>query len=363
MLINKLFLENYRLFLKKEIYFKENLNFIVGNNSTGKTTILESIFFAFSGNLINDYNPINYNQKNSVISIDFTFNGVINHLQIILKLVNDKFDRNIYLNDKKVEKLRVLRDKFLSPIILNTFDISIPTQDPSKKRSFLDKFLKIVDEKFYKIYNDLKFLNKQKSSILKKNLEMDILKTINQKIIEYSSYITYKRIELLYSVYSVINRLSKKLLKNITNIKIIYEIFSEKVEITNDFNNDFSFDYIKSIYKKTFDELFHTEIDQKKIIVSSNKDNFDFLVNDRFFLKDVLSQSGINMFSLILFLGLVKLIKDKLGFYPVLLMDEPFAFLDEDNSLKVINFLTNYPQIIITSTKIVKKVGVNVIYL
>jgi len=336
-------LENYRLFSKKELNFNENINFIIGKNSTGKTTVLESIFFTFSGNLINDYNPITYDQRKSVISISFSFNDVLNHLDVILNSTNGRFDRIVYLNQKKVDSLKFLRERFLSPFILNTLDITLPLQDPSKKRSFLDKFLKITDEKFYKLYNDLQKLKKQKRLLLKEGVNYDILNTINSKIIECSSYISYRRIELLHSIHELLEKLCKRLWKNISNVKINYEILSVKVEEIN-------FEKIRSIYFESLSKLSSKEIDQKKVIVSSNKDNFYFVINDIFLVEDILSQSGINMFSLILFLSLVKKIKEKYGFYPVLLMDEPFAFLDESNTLKVINFLKNYPQTIITST-------------
>lgn len=134
MILTKLTLENYRIFSKKHLEFQRGINFVIGKNSNGKTTILESILFAFSGELLNTFNPINYNQMISKISVDFSLNQVSNNITILLKKKDEKFEKSIYLNEKKIDKQIEIKQKFLSPIILNAFDIS--SQEPEKKKKY-----------------------------------------------------------------------------------------------------------------------------------------------------------------------------------------------------------------------------------
>ena len=51
MIINKLKIQNYKLFKSKTIEFNDNINILVGNNDAGKSTILEMISIVTTGKL------------------------------------------------------------------------------------------------------------------------------------------------------------------------------------------------------------------------------------------------------------------------------------------------------------------------
>ncbi|MCX7758876.1 MAG: AAA family ATPase [bacterium] len=363
MYIQKISLENYRIFIKKELTFKSGVNLVLGNNSTGKTSLLEAIFFAFSGELINSFNPINYNSNLAKISISFLFNEILNEINLILKKKDEKFDKNLFLNEKKIDTFKEVRNRFLSPFLMNTFDISLISLEPENKRDFIDRFLKISDQEYRNLYYNLKRILKQKTNLLKRKLFDDIINSLNHKIVEYSSEISYKRINILNSILEDLNIACRKMWKNIEEIKIIFTPgFSTPIEIKKD-------QKIKETLKKSYSEAIqkfrNQEIDKEKVIISSNRDNFEFILiyNNRFQLvKNVFSQSQVNIFSLIFFLSLVKKIKQIYNYYPVILLDEPFVFLDTSNTEKILKILHNYPQVIITSNKDIESIN-NRIYL
>lgn len=344
MILTKLTLENYRIFSKKHLEFQRGINFVIGKNSNGKTTILESILFAFSGELLNTFNPINYNQMISKISVDFSLNQVSNNITILLKKKDEKFEKSIYLNEKKIDKQIEIKQKFLSPIILNAFDIS--SQEPEKKRNIIDRFLKL-DKDFIIIFENHKKILKQKTTLLKIKSNHDLLNSINKKIVDYSSLISKKRIDLLIEILPDLKISCQKFWKNIQNLELIY-ITGSGLKI----NNQSSLDIIKQNYQKTINLLQQKELEKQKILVSSNRDNFEFIVtinNNKYPIKNIFSQSQINIFILLLFFNLVKRIRRIYEYYPVLLLDEPFVFLDKINTQKILKTIQNYPQAIITS--------------
>ena len=87
--IKSLYIEKYKGFKDFKIEFNSELNILVGENGTGKTTILEIIYNALSGNI--DYFLKDNNFKN--IQLELNDN-------LVVKFLNNK---EIYINDEKID--------------------------------------------------------------------------------------------------------------------------------------------------------------------------------------------------------------------------------------------------------------------
>lgn len=79
MKLNNVCLENYKIFYgKNTLRFDNGVNIIEGKNGYGKTTIVDSIFFALYGkkneNVINNFAKMN-NERFCRVSVDFEHNG------------------------------------------------------------------------------------------------------------------------------------------------------------------------------------------------------------------------------------------------------------------------------------------------
>ena len=67
MKIQKVIIKNYKIFKNYEIDFNKDLNILVGDNETGKSTILEAVNLALTGKLnnsllSNDISPYLFNK-------------------------------------------------------------------------------------------------------------------------------------------------------------------------------------------------------------------------------------------------------------------------------------------------------------
>ena len=174
--IKSLYIEKYKGFKDFKIEFNSELNILVGENGTGKTTILEIIYNALSGNI--DYFLKDNNFKN--IQLELNDN-------LVVKFLNNK---EIYINDEKIDfnneffsKKKVLY--FPTEVVFKNYEIFGPTKLQMEDRDIIlnsDKMSKELKqflinqkyqdlndiangniknanriEKFKKIYND--FLN------------------------------------------------------------------------------------------------------------------------------------------------------------------------------------------------------------
>jgi len=69
-MIQKIYVENFKALEKLELVFNDDLNIIVGDNETGKSTLLEAIGMALTGQLYGRYismelSPYLFNKKES----------------------------------------------------------------------------------------------------------------------------------------------------------------------------------------------------------------------------------------------------------------------------------------------------------
>ena len=106
-------LSNYRNFInKKEIFYSQHTLF-KGKNAVGKTNLLESISFLCPGTGFRKdvlQNFIFQKQENLDTSIvfDFTHEDLENHLAVILSNKDERWTKQYFLNDKKIQQQKLL---------------------------------------------------------------------------------------------------------------------------------------------------------------------------------------------------------------------------------------------------------------
>jgi recombinational DNA repair ATPase RecF len=182
---------------------------------------------------------------------------------------------------------------------------------------------------------------------INQNIDYEMLDILNENIVNYSVFISLKRIEIFYRIREYINNYLAFLLPNfefsfIYDISGIYKIDVEKVNLNQEVLRNFYFQAIEKNKKK--------ELSIYKSVIGASKDNFEILIkNSNINVKYFLSLSQINLLSLAIFFSLKKIMKQFFNYDPILLLDEPFVYLDKNNVKKVLNLLFENTQAIFTT--------------
>ena len=135
MVLNTIKLVNYRNYENLLLSFSENINIIVGNNALGKTNILESIYVLALTKSFRTSNDINLVQKGYdrfIIEGNVTKNNFTDNLKI-----NYSKNKNVYLNDKKVNKLSDYLSH-LNVIVFSPDDLELIKGYPDVRRKYLN---------------------------------------------------------------------------------------------------------------------------------------------------------------------------------------------------------------------------------
>lgn len=334
MKITKLRLKNYRNCSDTEIDFDKQTTLIVGKNAQGKTNILESVYF------LSDLKS----PRTSVVLDLIKFNT--DRFEINAQILKNNTDIELdflYSVDKKrelkINKVKTTPKNFkqvVKTVLFSTKDLLLLRGTPEDRRNWLDRAISQIypayDERLSK-YDKIRI---QKNNLLKEDSIDEVLLGIyNEQLIVTGANIIFLR---------------KKFLKEIESIAATrHNVISDSEE--------FSLEYscpcddiieISEYLKKELAERYKEEIARKQSCVGPHRDDIIFKINGCDATKFA-SQGQQRTLVLSLKLSELEIIKEKLGYYPILLLDDVLAELDDRRQNYLLKSIDKNIQTIITS--------------
>ena len=341
MKINCLELKNFRNYANANVIFCDGINFVVGKNAQGKTNMLESLYLLSVGKSpknSKDKQMIKFNETLSKINLNFSTNAGKKQIVMIL---NDNNKKLITINGLNILKLTEFVGSF-SVVYFSPDELKLIKEVPEDRRKFLDVSISQFDKNY--LYNLLKYekILKMRNQILKsqesRESKIEQLNLFTPQLIETAEKIILKR----YDFIAKIQKYAKNIHKIITiseNLEIKYNYSTKNISIIDDLN-------------QRFKENLEKELDLGYTLVGPHRDDLIFNING-LDAKFYASQGQQRTIALVVKLALMNVIKDEIGEYPVLLLDDVLSELDEFRQSKLIELVSNY-QTIITCTNIPK---------
>jgi DNA replication and repair protein RecF len=333
MYINKIKLNNFRNYKEQQIELNKDINIFFGENAQGKTNILEAVFLCAIGKSFRakkEKELINLEEKNASIEIEYEKSDRNGKIKIEL---NDK--KNIYINDIKQKKLSDILG-VINIVMFSPDDIDILKSGPAKRRRFLNIMISQLRPRYVyclKMYLDtLEQRNNYLRQIANENKSAELLDIWDEKLAEYA-----------YEVFLYRNEFIKKVKEKIPTIH--NNITEEKEELKIKYNSDCE---DKEKYKEDLKKSRLSDIERGYTTKGVHRDDIYFFINKK--PVNVYGSQGQNR-TVILSLKLAELeiIKDEIGEYPILLLDD---FMSELDKKRRENFLKNISntQILVTCT-------------
>jgi len=337
MIVRTIRLRNFRNHNYLTYDFHEGLNIITGPNGSGKTNIVEAIYYlslARSFRTNEDNNLIGYGKNDAQIEA-IVQEGKIKRT---IKVVFTRDSRKVFINDKAVRKISDLA-KITNVLVFEPKDVMLFKGLPKARRNFLDINISKKSEPYLEYITRYEKVLKERNEILKQDkVNEELLSITTELLIKLSGPIVSYRQMYVKDINDILNKITRALTGENNKIEVIYKPF-----VT--YNQDFE-DNAKEAFEKTKE----SDIKHKVTSIGIQREDFSVLYNG----KDIAehgSQGENRIVALALKLSPYFLIEDKEK-RPVIALDDVMSELDQSHRLKLINFLKKFEQVFITATKL-----------
>lgn len=341
MVLKSVYLKNFRSHKETQLKFSGNLNYIVGGNGQGKTSIIEAIYYLCTTKGLNsnsDGEVVRFNEK------DFEIKGSFSDItddEIRIYYSMEENRKYCFRNSKTISRPAELIGKF-PVVILAPTDHSITQGYPSDRRKFVDSVISQASETYLKFLLDYNKILRHRASLLFKIREgernLDELEAWTENMINTGTEIIRHRKKFI----SEFNRFIQESYKMIMDDE---EIPGAVYSCLDDYDGDNIPGRLNSLLKEKREE----EIRRAQNLVGPHKDEFIFSING-INLRTFGSQGQNKTFQVVLRFAEFFFLKEVTGRTPVFLLDDVFGELDAKRSSRISRYLKNVGQAFITLT-------------
>ena len=337
MIVKSLGIKNFRNHVLGEYEFGDGLNIITGPNASGKTNIVEAIYYlslarSFRG--VEDADIINHKSEISQIDAVVVEGSIKRNIRILIT----KRGRSVLVNGKKVSRLSEL-SKCVNVLLFEPKDVMLFRGSPKERRNFLDINL----SKQFPIY--LEYISryekalKQRNEILKSgNIDKNLLDASTETLVKYAGPIINYRAMFVKDINDILIKITHAL----TGVR-------DKIEITYRPFVNMSSDY-QSIALEAFNRSLESDLRHKATSIGIHREDISVSLNGKE-IGTYGSQGENRLVALALKLSPYFLITDK-DRKPVVVLDDVMSELDPKHREQLIKFLRKFEQVFITDTKL-----------
>jgi len=341
MVLKTVYLKNFRSHKEIKVDFSDNLNYIVGGNGQGKTSILESIYYLCTTKGLNsnsDSEVVRFNQN------EFEVSGLFRDLtedNVRIYYSSEENKKYCFRNNKAISRHAEVIGKF-PVVVLTPADHSITQGYPSDRRKFIDSVISQASETYLKYILEYNRILRHRSSLLFRlregsgsTVELDAW---TENLVKTGTEIIKHRIKFIEAFNPFIIE--------------CYRIIMEGDETPSMLYNFLEGSDADDIYEK-FMVLINSKKDEEirrvQNLAGPHKDDFIFNVNN-FNLRTYGSQGQNKTFQVVLRFAEFFYLKEVTGKTPIFLLDDVFGELDAYRSSRISGYLKKVGQAFITLT-------------
>ena len=358
--LKQISLLNYKSYEQADFSFSERVNCIVGENGSGKTNLLDAIYFlSLTKSSTSNQDALSINHEEDLMMIEGNFssnaegglpnseNGdnspfTIHHsaFQTLITVTYQRGQKKTVLHDKKAyERLSEHIGKF--PVVLFSPNDTDVVRDGSEfRRRFFDGVISQLDAEYLENLLQYNRLLLQRNSLLKQfaernYLDDDLLDLYSEPLVEYAIKLYNARKVFLEAFFPIFRKHYANLSESRELVEIVYE-------------SEVGAEFFTSDFRKNR----HRDLAAQRTTKGVHKDDFIFEING-FALRKFGSQGQQKSFVIALRLAQFEMIALGKNIRPILLLDDIFDKLDDRRIQKLIEMMTNgtFGQVFITDAR------------
>lgn len=347
MYLSELHLKNFRNYEDLTLPFQNKVNLILGENAQGKTNLMESIFvlaMAKSHRTSNDRDLIHWDQEYGKIEGRIEKRST----SIPMELTITKKGKKAKINHLEQSRLSQYVGN-LNVVMFAPEDLNLVKGSPNIRRRFIDMEIGQVSPVYlHEISQYNKILHQRNQYLkmlqVKKQTDLTMLDIYTEQLIQLAGKIVVKRYQFLNKLEGWAQEIHSSISRGLETLRIKY-----KPSINVSDHDDLS--KMVSEYEEKYQSLKEREILRGSTLFGPQRDDVVFYVNDR----DVQvfgSQGQQRTTALSVKLAEIEMIKNEIGEFPILLLDDVLSELDDYRQSHLLSTIQGRVQTFVTTTSV-----------
>lgn len=342
MIVESLSLKQFRNYENIKVEFDKGLSFIIGNNGTGKTNLVEAIYylsFSRSFRTSNFRDLIKQGEDFAIIEASVKIGDDNKHIKMIV--TNE--GQNISCNKVEIKKLSDLAN-LINVIVFEPKDVGIFQASPKIRRNFLNIQISKLSNKYLEACSRVTKLIKERNAILKmNNPNFNHLEIVTSQLIEESYEVCLKRKEFLLKLEPLINKTLTAISEKTRTVALKYDSYVQ-------FENKEQ--YLANA-QKAFKDSLESDLKYKVTTIGVHHEDFSAFLNEAL-ISNFGSQGEKRLAAIALKLAPYFIVDEKEK-RPIVVLDDVLSELDQAHQDNLIRLLEKFNQVFITGTNIDKK--------
>ncbi len=336
MRVERIELLNFRNYQEVEFFFPQQGALLIGPNGGGKTNLLEAIAYNSLGKSFryqSDDLLLRYDQKNFSLSTDSVMKTGTCHIQSIYF----EGKKRISINSIPIKHLSQIYE-YLKVIYCSPEDINLMNGSPRKRRQYFDLAIAQLNPNYIQLLRNYIHIVEQRNILLKDADNRKQKKHWDDLFLQAAFPVLSARSAYISKLLCKIGQLYQTKLAEADHLDIRYEPTLNPADLEND----------ESRFHKELTRIENKEWQYQRSLIGPHLDDYRITLNDRL-VKDIGSQGQKRTITLLIKIAHLEMIKDAIGEYPVLLLDDVFSELDSLHAAQFMQLLSSHEQIFIAS--------------
>lgn len=338
LMLKSLNLVQFRNYVQQRFDFTHRIVGIVGPNGTGKTNILDALYYlSFSKSYFNRPDAQNVHHHFQGLRIDGQY-SIGNKDISIACIIRENQKKEFYFDETAYTKLSHHIGK-IPCVMIAPDDVQIITGTSEERRKLMDSLLSQLYPDYLQHLIHYNKVIVQRNSYLKLvaeqgNIDAIIVEAFNEQLIHHGTIIYQHRKDLLSNL--------------LPEILSLYNLLAGKLD-------DIHIEYLSSLHSKSFKLQLEESLQKDTILqrtsVGIHKDDLIITIQGQTFKQEA-SQGQRKSLLFAIRLAEWVFIKKEKGISPILLMDDIFEKLDENRMIQLLSWVQVHTdgQVFITDT-------------
>lgn len=358
MWISSLQLENFRNYRQLALSFETGINLLIGENGAGKTNLVEACVYlsALESHRVTGYAPLIHAQSASS-QLSLKAKNENREISVAAELNRDKPNR-YFLNSHQVKRTSDLAG-VSKVVVFAPEDLDLVRRDPQDRRRFLDEAMILLKPRLSGVKSDYDRVLKQKAALLKSarqvsNPDLTTLDIWDDQLVALGSELIFQRQELISKIFPLLQDFYHQLSGKPESIELIMRTSVAGGEEEEEFSSLSNWDKaeISEAFYQRLQELRPRELERGVSLVGPHRDELSILKSG-LLARNHASQGEAWSLALGLKLAMAQLLReDSQSGDPVLILDDVFAVLDAGRRQRLVEFVINNEQVLITSADV-----------